>query len=461
MQLGRGFELRQTELRAPRRAEVATYQVHVALKDIEPMIWRRLELPSDLGLPLLHDVLQAAFGWENRHLHLFRKGDFRGEHQEYLMPSSIDDDMEGVLENEVRLDELLSAAGDKLTYEYDFGDSWEHELTLISVDERFLDAPRAVCTGGARSAPPEDCGGVGRYAELIAALADPKHPEHRQLKSWAGPNFDPRRCDLTEIKAALAAAVGRGELAASIPTYLAHLLDRLSGQTADRVWALAAKAGFDLDDDVDIETAAEMTENYRWWLERVGVDGVKLSAAGYLPPGEVTALAEQLGLNQEWIGSFTREVNVFPLQLFRESAQHLGLIRKIKGRLEVTATGRKLQKNPLELWKHIASRLPIQNHETEMIAGALLLLKAATRVDITDGPNTDDWHQLVADVLAQLGWRTAEGPLDINDVVEMQRQTRAVLQRTNTYPVYRMRNKTQRELSPGAGAFARTALRSL
>jgi hypothetical protein len=102
-----------------------TYRVRAELEGTSPPVWRRLELASDLHLDRVHDIMQAAFGWEDSHLHRFSSGSSPygrgGEH--YLCPFEVAEGEDGVPEEEVRLDEVLARAGSKLLYEYDFGDS--------------------------------------------------------------------------------------------------------------------------------------------------------------------------------------------------------------------------------------------------------------------------------------------------------------------------------------------------
>jgi Plasmid pRiA4b ORF-3-like protein len=126
----------------------------------------------------------------------------------------VDEGNTGIPEEQVRLDEVLADPGDKLYYEYDFGDGWEHVLKLETVSARTAPAPRALCTNGRRDGPAEDCGGVFAY-ELSAAAAGPGHADHAEAAAeWEhifGRDVDPEaihttRFDISEINTALAAA---------------------------------------------------------------------------------------------------------------------------------------------------------------------------------------------------------------------------------------------------------------
>src|SRR5882757_5652861 len=165
--------------RQPRRADVVSYRVRVDLVGTKPPLWRRLELASDLFLHDVHDIIQTTFGWTDSHLHRFARGPryYHEDTEYYLCPFEVEEGEVGVPEHEVRLDEVLLDAGDTLFYNYDFGDDWQHTIKLEAVLDRADTAPRAICTGGRRPGPAEDCGGSHGY-ELIAAATDPTHSDH-------------------------------------------------------------------------------------------------------------------------------------------------------------------------------------------------------------------------------------------------------------------------------------------
>ena len=151
---------------------------------------------ADATLAQLHDVLQVAMGWGNCHLHCFRIGDAR------YGPVDQGLDLGETDESTVRVAEALATSGRGI-YEYDFGDSWEHQLLVEKVDVPISRRGVAMCTAGKRSGPPEDCGGVWGYANLLEALADPAHEEHEELIEWIGGGFDPERFDKEAVNAVL------------------------------------------------------------------------------------------------------------------------------------------------------------------------------------------------------------------------------------------------------------------
>jgi len=174
-----------------------TYQIKVSLRGAKPPIWRRLLVPSSISLATLHHVLQVAMGWEDAHLHQFKHGDSR-----YGVP-----DGEGFLptisEADVRLDTLLRAPKERLIYEYDFGDSWEHVVLLEKVLPAGPEITPLQCTGGRRACPPEDVGGIWGYTEMLEALEDPDDPENAERLEWLG-ELDPTFFDSAVVNRQLA-----------------------------------------------------------------------------------------------------------------------------------------------------------------------------------------------------------------------------------------------------------------
>ncbi|HEX5401397.1 MAG TPA: plasmid pRiA4b ORF-3 family protein [Pseudonocardiaceae bacterium] len=164
------------------------YQIKVALRGVtKPPVWRRLEVPADLDLGQLHEVIQVAMGWQDCHLHVFSDGD-----TEYGLP---DPELGHNDERAVHLSQLLAGVRDRLLYTYDFGDDWEHDITLEKILPIDAGAPDVICTGGKGACPPEDCGGVWGYQDLKATLADPNAEEHESMLEWLGldspGDFDP------------------------------------------------------------------------------------------------------------------------------------------------------------------------------------------------------------------------------------------------------------------------------
>jgi hypothetical protein len=165
----------------------ALYQLKVTLQDIQPAIWRRVEVWEDTTLAQLHDVLQVVMNWQDYHLHEFTIG-----RRLFSVPDTDDDMYERKVidERRQRLCNVVTLAGAQFVYLYDFGDGWRHELLLeaILLPERTTQYPR--CIAGERQTPPEDVGGIPGYEEYLEALADPQHEAHEDMLQWRGP-FDP------------------------------------------------------------------------------------------------------------------------------------------------------------------------------------------------------------------------------------------------------------------------------
>ena len=173
-------------------------QMKVTLDGIRPPIWRRLVVASDATLAHLHIVLQVAMGWDNCHLHCFRIDGVRYGPEGNGGGFDLDD----VDESTVLVAEVFSTSG-RGVYEYDFGDSWEHHLVVEKTDVPVVLKGVATCTAGKRAGPPEDCGGIWGYANLLDALGDPRHEDHEELLEWLGEEFDPEDFDPKTVAAVL------------------------------------------------------------------------------------------------------------------------------------------------------------------------------------------------------------------------------------------------------------------
>lgn len=185
------------------------YRFKVVLAGSHPSIWRRIEI-LDVSLAKFHEAIQTAMGWSNSHLHLFQVDDIQ-----YTDPKMMDGGFPSPCEKSyarLKISDLIELHGPtpKLTYLYDFGDGWEHNVTL----ETQIDSQPGVhyprCTAGARCCPPEDVGGIYGYQNMLQALHDPQHPEHDDFEEWIGDEFDSEAFDLEEINA---------DMHAGLPTY--------------------------------------------------------------------------------------------------------------------------------------------------------------------------------------------------------------------------------------------------
>ena len=164
-------------------------EIRVQLQYIEPPVWRRLRIRTGATLADLHHAIQAAMDWSDSHLHEFFIGGRR------YGPLYEDAPEELIDETKVTLQALKLAKGMRFLYSYDFGDNWEHDIRVEKAEAVSAELLHPLCLDGARACPPEDCGGPPGYQELLEALANPRHPRHRELRRWVGKDWDAERFD--------------------------------------------------------------------------------------------------------------------------------------------------------------------------------------------------------------------------------------------------------------------------
>jgi hypothetical protein len=223
------------------RDHESIHELKIRLAGSRPPIWRRVAVPSDATLAELHEIVQIAMGWLDCHLHQFRLKTgaqrpaarevrqlmFAGKWDEVARLMRVDrtftdlrvEDMDGEDERRFTISELCPQPKNKIIYEYDFGDGWEHTITVekVHLPQESIRCP--VCLKGKRACPPEDCGGIWGYYDMLEAVADPKHSEHATWRGWLPEDFDPEAFDLEEVNAMLA-------------TWRRHRRRRRSGSTA-------------------------------------------------------------------------------------------------------------------------------------------------------------------------------------------------------------------------------------
>jgi hypothetical protein len=172
------------------------FQLHIRLEGVAPAIWRRLLVPGNVNLPKLHAMFQAAMGWTDSHSHSFSVG---GERYGTVPDDWPEEEEEETDESDVVVRQAL-AGQRRFFYEYDFGDSWEHEVVVENIIWTPLALKHAVCLDGQNACPPEDVGGRSGYARFLEAIANPTHEDHHL---WNGFHFDPAAFDLATANAEL------------------------------------------------------------------------------------------------------------------------------------------------------------------------------------------------------------------------------------------------------------------
>ncbi len=168
------------------------YQLKINLKGMSPTIWRRILVQPDTSLIDFHRIIQCTMGWTNSHLHLFKNGGEEYSPKEFEVEDSKDSRV-------VKLNKLLKREKDRILYEYDFGDGWEHIILLekiIEVDDK-EQVPK--CLKGKRNCPPEDCGGIWGYHDFLQIISDPQHEEYEETMEWCGEEFDPEYFNIESI----------------------------------------------------------------------------------------------------------------------------------------------------------------------------------------------------------------------------------------------------------------------
>lgn len=172
---------------------VDTFELKVTLMGTKPPIWRRFMVPSDITLPELHVVLQIVMGWYDSHMHGYY---LRPAHSRAVTRRNWKELPSG---SRKTLDSILRTPDVELMYEYDFGDSWLHQIKLEKRSPGSSIEATPTCIEGERACPPEDCGGAGAYEYLLEVLRDESHEEHEEMLEWVEEEFDSEVFDRDEV----------------------------------------------------------------------------------------------------------------------------------------------------------------------------------------------------------------------------------------------------------------------
>lgn len=382
------------------------FRIRVDLLHTTPPVWRRIEVPGDVTLPRLHDVLQAAMGWTDSHLHRFRTGNDRHA-PEFLTQFDVDEGDEGMLEDDVRLDRVLAAEGDRLWYDYDFGDGWEHVLRV----EKVLDAPPTApgCITGKLACPPEDCGGVWGYHELAGwvrgdyddALRPQVFDSTEHARAWLPEGWHPDVFSLEETNELIAAVTA---YPAPLTGEFASLLELSRNRGSRSLRDALSHPASHGPTEISADEAARVTEPFGVLLTIIG-EGTALTSAGYLKPADVEQIAQRTGIAEWWIGKVNREDLTWPVAQLRANARSLGLVSVRKGRITPTHAARRCAGDPDALLRHIVGRLPLWRTPAERHAGW-----AALAVAGSDTPG-ELWDEGISGLMFDLGWRDGKNGL--------------------------------------------------
>ena len=177
------------------------FQFKITLKGIKPPIWRRIQVPEIYTFWDLHVAIQDAMGWDDYHFHEF---------EVVNPPTGLRENIGIPAPDEVFGREVLPGWGEEIadffsmenrtaSYVYDFGDDWEHKIQLEKILPRDKDIKYPICIKGKRACPPEDCGGIWGYTELLEIINNPEHEEYEEMLEWLGGEFDPEHFDTVEV----------------------------------------------------------------------------------------------------------------------------------------------------------------------------------------------------------------------------------------------------------------------
>lgn len=173
-------------------------QIKILLLGSKPPIWRRVLMDDGITFHQFHEIIQMAMGWENAHLYSFDLGTVRIElPDDYGIDTQLD-------ARKTKVSDYLNLEGAILNYEYDFGDYWLHQILLEKIESPQKGQTLPICIMGKGNCPPEDCGGIWGYYELLDILGDENHPEHEDRLEWLGEDFDPTHFQKESINARLA-----------------------------------------------------------------------------------------------------------------------------------------------------------------------------------------------------------------------------------------------------------------
>lgn len=179
-------------------SEEVIFQFKIELKGLRPPVWRRFLVGSNVTFYQFHNIIQQVMGWENYHMYQFVLG-----RNSYILDN--EDDADGFFgvdiqeSDKVKLSDIFKSEKQKIVYEYDFGDGWEHRITLEKIVEREENVVYPVCIAGKRGCPPEDVGGLGGYEYFLEVIKNPEHEDYEEMIQYSGDDFDPEEFDLKFI----------------------------------------------------------------------------------------------------------------------------------------------------------------------------------------------------------------------------------------------------------------------
>jgi hypothetical protein len=179
--------------RKQRRGATPEYVVQflIVLPKVDPLVWRRIQVPRSYSFWDLHVAIQDAMGWKDCHLHEFTVIDPKTKRVKRIgIPDEEGPEKPALAGWRVKIDRYFTQWSDPVRYLYDFGDDWQHTVEFEHIEPADGGKyPR--CVAGAGACPPEDVGGPHGYTDFLLIIRNPRHPEHRSTLKWVGGSFDP------------------------------------------------------------------------------------------------------------------------------------------------------------------------------------------------------------------------------------------------------------------------------
>ena len=187
-------------------------RIWIELREVQPGIRRRVDVPVSSTLASLHDIIQIAMGWTDSHLYEFEIG---GRHYGEPLPGEDLEERRLYKARSLRLESVIGRGVGRFLYLYDFGDHWLHEVIVEEVRAGEADAEFPAFVDGARRCPPEDVGGVHGFMQFLEAVLDRFHEDHSSMIDWYGGPYDPEDIDERRVRMLIEdmAARRRGPLA--------------------------------------------------------------------------------------------------------------------------------------------------------------------------------------------------------------------------------------------------------
>ena len=378
-------------------ASVPAYDLRVSIRDTEPEIWRRLLVPESLAVAEFHLAVQAAFGWEDRHLFAVRCADRHGRPRVIVGPDGEAEDLDAEPASAVVLSDLLDASSSgpaAFEYEYDLGDAWTHRVELLGPAR--LAAGEMTCPDGAGRGPVEDSGGPHGYRRFVQILQDRSHAEYADASHY-----------LYEMTGEFASFFD----AAVFDLDAANRKLRLLGL---RLWPQPLT-----DDERDA-----VLRPVRWLLEQASPDGLDLTKDGYLKPALVQRAMDELGWSDPVMGKGNREINAWPVLTLRQHVMDWKLLKRSGGNLILTQRGQRGLQRPADLWDYMVDEIARPKHDA---------VKLTTRLYA-------EWHlsgiappfnrrvAVIRDALVATGFVTRSGhPIPEQWAAEINQTVRATL----------------------------------